>query len=200
MEYQEIANIWNSSDEKMEESIQIRQELLKEVSLGKIKSKLSEIKWSSYFEIITNIIWLCFLATFIKNHMAEYHFLLPALLLFIMAALSIYIEVRKLILFYSLNSDNSVIQTQSQLEKLRYFEHLDTLSLYVIIPLFAAPFLIVSAQAFIGLNLYEYSSLLISLSAGSIIIGLIIVFILKKFPNKGLRDSILFLKDLEDKE
>lgn len=200
MDYQEIANIWNHSDLNIEENSSIRQELLKEVSVNKIKSQLYEIKWGSYFEILFNMVWIGFLIPFILTHFQQYQFALPALLLLMIAGFSFYIKTKKLIHFYSLIANDSVLETQTRLEKLRRLEHIDLLSLYFIIPLFAAPFLIVTAYAFLGIDIYAYSPWLLSLSAGSILIGLVIVFILKKFPNKGLKESLAFLKDLDQED
>lgn len=198
MEYQEIANIWNQSDENIENKSQIRHQLIKEISVGKIKSQLGEIKWTSYFEIIINSFWMIFLLGFILDNRGELKFVLPALIVLVIALFSTILEIRKLKLFYTLSSSQSVIKTQKKLEKLRYLEHFDTLSLYIIIPLFAAPFLIIMAFAFLQIDLYLYMQSLILLSIGSMIISLVLVFILKRFPNKALIESIDFLKELEE--
>ncbi len=198
MNYQEITNIWNETSKDVEMDISIRQELLKTISLQNIRTNLYEIKWTSFFELIVNAIWVVFLIKFIAVNTEYIGFVIPASILLLIALFSSLIEICKLIYYYSLNSSNSVFQTQKKLAKLQLFEHIDTLSLYVIIPLFAAPFFLVSAKAFFGIDLYHYSNALILMSLGSVIIALVLVYILKKFPNKALQESVLFLRELKN--
>ncbi len=198
MNYQEITNIWNETSNKAEMNVSIRQELLKKVSIQNIKSSLYEIKWTSFFELIVNAMWISFLIKFIAANTEYLGFVIPASILLLLALFSSIIETRKLIYFYSLKSSNSVFQTQKKLTKLQFLEHIDTLSLYVIIPLFAAPFFLVIAKSFFNLDLYQYSNALILMSFGSVIIALVLVYILKKFPNKHLQESVLFLRELKN--
>ncbi len=108
-----------------------------------------------------------------------------------------FVDGYKLFLYYSLNSSASIFETQKKLESLRYYERLDTRSLAVIIPLFAAPFLIVFLKASLGLDLYVFQGPLLSLIIGSIGIGTLISFILLRFPDKGIEESLDFLEDLK---
>ena len=198
MNYQEITNIWNDTSESIDRDISVRQELLQNVSIQNIKTNLYEIKWTSFFELIVNSFWIVFLIRFITIHIDHIGFIIPASILILIALFSLAIETRKLIHYFTLSPSSSVFQTQKKLTKLQLLEHIDTLSLYFIIPLFAAPFFLILGKEFFSVNLYQYSNALIFISFGSVIIALILVYILKKFPNKALRESVLFLSELKN--
>jgi uncharacterized membrane protein YdjX (TVP38/TMEM64 family) len=114
---------------------------------------------------------------------------------------SLVIEIYKLKLYYSIDASSSVIEAQKKLTKLKKLEIQDIQSLYIIIPLFSAPFLIVTAKAFLNLSLYSFgTNWLIYYTLGSFVVALIIVFFLKRYPDKNLMDSIAFLDELKENE
>jgi hypothetical protein len=201
MEYQELASIWNSTDLGLEQSVKINKDLVKRISLTKIKSRLFEIKGTAIFELIVESLFSIFLIGFIIDHVSEIIFSLPAGILLIITLFSLVIEIYKLKLYYSIDASSSVIEAQKKLTKLKKLEIQDIQSLYIIIPLFSAPFLIVTAKAFLNLSLYSFgTNWLIYHTLGSFVVALIIVFFLKRYPDKNLMDSIAFLDELKDYE
>lgn len=201
MKFEELSSVWNSSDMELEKTVQINKELIKEISFSKIRSRLYEIKWTSYFEIIIGVIWFNFLVGFIIEHFSAWQFSVPAGALLLIAAFSIALEGSKLYLYYTLDSQSAVADAQKKLSKLKQLEVMDTYSLLVIIPLFAVPFLVVVAKAFLHIDLYDIlSGWLIQIFISSIVIAGILVFILIRYPNRRLIESIEFLKELKEKE
>lgn len=201
MKFKELSGIWNSTDMELEQSVQINRKLVKQIVLTKVKSRLSEIKWTGIFEIAVGILFFNFLVGFIVDHFADYSFSIPALILLAITLFSLIFEIYRLRLFHTIDSKTAVIEAQKKLALLKKLEVLDVYSLIIIIPLFASPFLIVTAKAFLNLDLYALNTTwLINLSVGSVLIAAILVFILKRFPNKKLQDSIDFLKDLKEND
>ncbi len=133
-------------------------------------------------------------------HLPELKFLIPGLFLFLFSVYSIIFNLNKLILHYGIKAQTPVLQTQKKLEKLKYLESREKQLLYIFIPLFSPIFLIVGAKFILNLNLYNYLNWLIAQTAASIVIAIIVVFILKKFPDKNLEKSISFLKEITEEE
>ena len=201
MSFEELSGIWNSQNIELEKSLQINRQLVKSVGFAKVKSGLREIQWRAIIGIPAVIVWMWFLGGFILENFFELKFLLPALLLLALSIFSLALEVYRLVLFYTIDSKSSVVEAQKKLVRLKKLEILDIYSLLVIIPLFSAPFLIVFAKAVPNLNVYALDlTWLISYTAGSVLIAAVIVFILKKFPNKNLTESISFLEELKEHE
>jgi len=199
MNFEEIGSIWNNSDQQIDNKISINKKILKELALNKVKSGLYEIRWTSYISIFSWAIFLLFLASFIKDNFSEYQFSFPAFLLVIIGLLALIFDIYKLKMIFSIDADAPVVEAQQKLARLKYAEIFDTYSLYVLIPLLSAPFLIVLAKAFVGFNIYSLGSTWMILQiVGSIVIAIVIVFILRRYPNRNLKASIDFLNEIKE--
>lgn len=201
MQFEELTQIWNSTDMKLDKSLQINRELIRELGLRKIKSNLFEIKWTAIFEIVTEFILAVILVGFIIGHFAEVKFVFPAVILFLFTMFSLIVEIVKLSLFLRLDSNASVVESQKKLSGLKFYEMLDINSLYVIVPFFSAPFMIVFAKLLFNLNLYEFDVLkltLYSIIGGFVVAAIIVYFLKKSGANKKLNESIDFLNELKE--
>ncbi len=198
MELHELSTIWNSTDSKLENTVRVNKSLFMEVSMNRIKNNLNSLRWTGYYEIIVNFLFLLFVVNFTLSSLSEFKFLIPGLILFAFSIYSIYFSIKKLVLHYGINAQTPVLQTQLKLENLKLLETRETQLLYVFIPLLSPVFLIVGAKFILNIDLYNYMNWLIAQTAGSVVIAVIIVFILKKFPNKNLEKSIAFLSEIAD--
>lgn len=198
MNLEELADIWNENS-KTPPSIEVNEQLLKEASYRKIRISLREIKWTSVIEIVVTYVWLKFLAAFLLAHYATPRFSLPALILLFIAICGLILEVCKLYFSTTINHQHSIVDAQKKLERLRLLEVIDNNSLLLFIPLFLAPFLIVFAKGIIGFDLYLLgisTQTIILGTAGTFIVALIMVILLNLFPNKDIRRSLNFIKEL----
>lgn len=201
MKFEELSGIWNSTDIALDKSIKINKELVKNIGISKVKSGLYEIKLTAIIEIVAGIVFSIFLSGFIFDNFPDFKFYLPAFILLVITMFSSVIEVYKLRLVYTLDSKSPVIETQKKLIRLKKLEILDTYSLYIIIPLFSAPFIIVTAKAFLHLNLYAFNTTwLVYYTLGSIVVAVILIFFLRKYAGKNLSQSIAFLNELKENE
>ncbi len=199
MKFEELSAIWNSTDIALDKSIQINKDLVKKIGISKVKSRLVEIEFTAIFELVVNIFFTIFLAKFIFQNLVDFKFFFPASILLLIALFSLIIEVYKLVLVDSLDSKSSVTEARKKLMRIKKLEVIDIYSLYIIIPLFSAPFAIVISKAFLHLNLYAFNlSWLIYFSAGSIVVAIILIFFLRKYPGKNLAASIAFLNELKE--
>jgi hypothetical protein len=168
--------------------------------MNRIKSWLSEFKLSNYIEVSVNFLFSVYLLGFLADHFFIIKYAMPAIFLLIVVGGGLVFGVYKLSLYYSIDLNSSIRQTQKNIEKLKYYERLEKNMLYVVIPLFSTAFIIVIAKALFSFDLYTLGSWLIIYTGGSFIVALIVIFILKKFPDKNLQNAITFLKEINEFE
>ncbi len=200
MELHELTNIWNASDLKMESTVKINKILFMEVSINRIKTILSPIKRTSYFEIIVNLLFLFPVITFSFSMLSEIKYLIPGLLFIAFTCYNIIFIIKKLFLLYGIDAQTPVLLTQKNLVKLKLMEIRERQMLYILIPLFSPVFLIVGAKAFLNIDLYQFINWLIAQTAASILIAALIVYILKKFPDKNLDRTLNFINEIAEVE
>jgi hypothetical protein len=200
MELHDLTNIWNGSDNKMESTVKINKSLFMEVSINRIKTELSPIRRTSFFEIIVNMLFLFIMIKYSFSQLSEIKFLIPGLLLIAFNWYSIIFSLKKLYLLYDIKAETPVLLTQKKLEKLKLMEIREKHMLYIFIPLLSPVFLIIGAKAFLNLDLYLYLNWLIAQTAASILIAAIIVYVLKKFPDENLDRTLKFLNEIAETE
>lgn len=201
MKFEELSTIWNSVDFELDNTIQINKQLVKDLGLTQVKSKLTGLKWTILFQIIAETIFLNFLIGFIVQNYAAHQFSIPASILLVTTIFSLAFEIYQLWLSSTIDSNLTVVEAQKKLARLQMMEILDMNSLYIIIPLFSAPFMIVASKAFLNMNLYELgANWWIYFTIGSVVVAALIVFFLKMFPNKELIESVSFLNELKENE
>lgn len=200
MELHELQNIWNGSDNKMENTVKINKSLFMEVSINRIKTELSPTRRTCFFEIIVNLLFLFIMIKFSVSQLSEIKFLIPGLLLIAFSCYSIIFSLKKLNLLYDIKAETPVVLTQKKLEKLKHMEIREKHMLYIFIPLLSPVFLIVGAKAFFNSDLYLFINWLIAQTAASILIAAIIVYVLKKFPDENLDRTLKFLNEIAETE
>lgn len=200
MKIEELKSLWNTEDILLDKQIKINHLLLKEISIEKIKSNLNPIKRESIFEIFVNSVFLYFLMNFMYAIYDTPKLLIPAVLLAAFMILDIIFNAHKIHLYQMINSSDPIIETQKRISKLKYLTQLEINLLLIIIPLFSAPFMIIGAFVIFQYDLYALGSWLISFTIGSILVAIIIVFFLRKFPNKKMEDMISLIKEIKDFE
>ncbi|MBD8488589.1 hypothetical protein IFO69_07530 [Echinicola sp. CAU 1574] len=200
MEYQELSGIWKSAGMQKNPSQKINQKLLREVIGHKIKSSFLEQKLTSIFEFVANVLFAGYLISFASSHMTEVKFLIPALAILLMTFFNMGFVGRRLYLIFSIQPALSVLDTQKKLAKVQYMEKLEMNLLYVVIPFLSIPFMVILAKGFLGVDMYAWSEYLFQFFLGSIVVALVLVFILKKFPRKSLVEAMAFMEELKEME
>jgi hypothetical protein len=201
MNYNDLSNLWNSADQSLENTIRINQLLLKERSFKKLHSELFEVKWTAYFEGVVGLLFMYFLIGFIEAHLQEIQFLVPACILYIVSLAAVIFEIVKLINYYRIKSSDTIQDAQRRVSLLQKMEVYDTYSLMFIIPAFGLPFMIVVAKALAGINLYALGTSWMFYFLGvNLLVALVLVIILRRFPNKKLAEAQEFLRDLKEND
>lgn len=200
MELHELANIWNGSDNKMENTVKINKTLFMEASINRIKTELSPIRRNSFFEIIVNLLFLFLMIKFSVSNLSEIKFLIPGLILIVFTCYNFIFCTKKLFLIYGIDAQTPVLLTQKKLEMLKLMKIKEIHMLYIFIPLLSPTFLIVGAKVFLNLDLYQFINWLIAQTVASILIAVVIVIVLKKFPDKNLDKTLQFLNEIAEAE
>ncbi len=200
MDLQELVTIWNSADQALGKKIKINQTLFKEVSVNKIRSMLGEFKWTQFIEISVNALFLIYLMGFFIDYFSILKFSAPAVVLICLMIYGLGFNIYMLKLFYRINVRSSVLQTQRIIEKVRYYQAIYIKMLYVIIPLFSAPFLIIIVKAIFDFDVYVLGNWLYYYVAVSFIIALIVVYFLRRFPDRNVEKALSFLREIRDFE
>lgn len=190
MEYQELESLWNNTGTSIETNASLNKKMIKELTYNKVKYGLTEIKWTSIFELVVALFWTNFLVNQISESLYSFKFLIPTIILLGITLFSTILSIRKLTTYYSIKTDETIVKTQSLLLRLRKLEQLDVKSILVIIPLFSAPFFIVIAKAWFDVDLYVYSNALLQYTIGSFVVGVILFFILDKYSYKDIDESL----------
>ena len=201
MELQELKQLWSQYDHKLGSDIQVNKNLLKEVSITKINSLLKEFKMESIFELVVDILCIVFLVNILIRNYYITSIAISAIILIIIGVMSIFWNSYKLKEIKKINFSATVIETQKRLTKLKYQSDLEIKSLYILIPFFwffLLPFLI---NSFLGFDLINiFSMWWLYQLAGSVIVAIIIVWFIKRFPDKKMQAAIDFLEDIKDYE
>lgn len=201
MNEQELIKLWNSQDMTLEKSIKVNKDLLTSVSLQKIKSYLTVFRRTNIFELIVNVLFLHWLIPIIPNHLDAVAFLLAAGFLSVLMVGSIIFNSYNLYLAKSITYNSSIVETQQKIERIKLLERYDIQSLYILIPTFSVAFLVVVTKAVTGLDLHLILGIhLLYYTIGSFIVGLIIVWFLKRFPDEKLQKAQEFLKEIKELE
>ena len=199
MNFEELASAWKANDQTLDSTIKVNKLLIKNLAFRKIKSSLYEIKWTGFFELAVNILFYFFLTSFIGNHEGQLEFLIPAICLMALTIVEVAFEIFKLYQILTLDAQESGLKVKEKLTLLKRLEIIDINSLYIIIPVFSGPFFLILAKGLLGINLYQFDlTWMVQYVIGSFVVAIILVFILKRFPNEKLKAAMEFLNKLDD--
>lgn len=197
---QELTKLWNGSDVDINESISINKQLLKEVTISKVRNLLTEIKWNSIIGIAISFWFAQYLIGFILDNYAITKFLIPAVMLLVFTIAEFIQSIYQLVLYYTIHSDAPIIIAQKKVARLKYIEELEINALLILIPLFWCAFLIVVAWSVFDVDIFEWKNVLVYQLIGSIVVAVLITLFLRKHSDGKLKTAAEFLDEIADKK
>ncbi len=200
MNIQELTNLWNAGESSDQDLVTLNRKLLKSVTIYEVKSMLGELKWSWIIELVINALFFPFILQFIVGHYQSFEFFIPGIIVLLVNVSGILICIYKIRTYLGISPQFPVWEMQLKLTRLKYIETIEVNSLFVIIPVFSAPILIVLAQGLFGFNLYLLGDWIINYTLGSVVVGVIVVLIIKKYPSKKLENAIALFRDIKEIE
>jgi hypothetical protein len=147
----EMKEVWTAHDEWL--SIRLNRELLKSATLSKAHSATRRLSWALGLEALLWFVIIVSLGSFISRHVAEVRLSLCAAALDVYAIGMLAATIRQIVALRQIDYSRPVTAIQKQLAMLRVLRIRITQRALLGGTIVWAPFLIVAARAFLGLDL-----------------------------------------------
>jgi hypothetical protein len=149
----EMKEVWTAHDEKLDQSIRLNRELLKTATLSKAHSAMQRMGWALGLEAVVWFVIIVSLGDFIARHVAVVRLSLCAAALDVYAIGMLAATIRQIVALRQIDYSRPVTAIQKQLGMLRVLRIRITQRALLGGTIVWAPFLIVAARAFLGLDM-----------------------------------------------
>jgi hypothetical protein len=193
MELQELKDIWNEYDRKLDRNLQLNMQLLKQLNLDKAKNKLNRLLWFKGIEIAVFILMAFYLGRFIANNWPALHFIIAGLILASVLVMWIVYVVKQLAIIADLQMGyaDAIAPIQKKIEQLKLHIVNYTKYSFVLLPLYPV-MLLVAGKAFLHVDFFEPQRRLYFLS--NVAVGLVLIpvalWFFKLLSAKNIGESV----------
>ncbi|MGO9064680.1 MAG: hypothetical protein ACLPM8_00100 [Myxococcaceae bacterium] len=150
MELEELQKRWAAQDRKLDELLRMH---VRAKELGRARSALQRLKLGLAFELVLNALAVAVLGAFIGQHLSELRFVVPAVVLDVVAVSVLAATVRLCVLASEVDYEAPVTTSQRRLEGLRVLRIRLTKWVLLVSPLLWTPLLITGLRA-LGVDAY----------------------------------------------
>jgi hypothetical protein len=154
MELQDLKNKWAEYDSKLDASIRLNAQLLRESVLSRANTVLTRLSRSILAELIVNFAAVVLLGAFIADHVGHPRFVVPAALLDVFAIALVIAGIRQLVALRTLDYGAPVVEIQRRLEWLKIRRIQATKWALLLAPLLWTPLLIVALKGLFRVDAY----------------------------------------------
>ena len=216
LDLQEMKELWAAHDEKLDESIRLNRELLRSVTLKKAHSAMQRM---TSMLSIKAVIWFAIVASlgsFIAHHIGALLLFVSAITLDVYAIIMLAATIRQIVELRRIDYSRPIAEIQKPLETLRVLRIRITQMALLGGTVVWAPFVIVAASAFLGLDIVNALWLSINVAFGLCLILLalwlskafgermgrfpFIQRVMNDFSGRNLNDAADFLSKLSEFE
>jgi hypothetical protein len=155
MNLDELQQMWAEHDKRLDQSLRLNVQLLREVHLGHARSVLSRLRWMIGFEFATDALLVLWLGSYAVDHLGELRFGVPGALLFLVWTGFLALSLRQLERAGRLDYGAPIAAMQRQLESLRILRTANTKWRLLLAPALWTPLVIVVLQAFFGVDAWK---------------------------------------------
>ena len=213
---EEMKELWAAHDVNLDESIRLNRELLRSVTLKKAHSAMQRITLTLS---MNTVIWFAIVASlgsFISHHIGVLWLSMSAIILDVYAVTMLAATIRQIVDLRRIDYSRPIAEIQKQLESLRVLRIRITQLALLGGTVVWAPFVIVAAHAFLGLNIGNTPWLWINVAFGLCLILLalwlskafgermgrfpFIQRVMNDFSGRNLNDAADFLSKLSEFE
>ena len=152
----EMKELWASQDKKLDETIRLNRELLRSVTLRKADSATQRMTLTLSLEAVTWFAIVASLGSFISHHIFVLRLSLSAIALDAYAIAVLAATIRQIVDLRRIDYSRPVAEIQKQLEMLRVLRIRITQWALLGGAVVWAPFVIVVARAFLGLEIVTH--------------------------------------------
>jgi len=201
MNLDDLKLMWQESDKDLENNMKINTMLLKEVTLGRVKSKLLNFTLGNIIELISYFIMLVLMLKFLIHHIDMPQFSIPASILLIFSLIELYGNIKGLELIYKMKYTTPVTELQKKMHEMRRFKFWNGHLMLIVTPIFAISLLVVGIKGLLNLDIFYYLSqnMWVYIITSSFI-GSIIVWLIVRNDYKELDKLNAFLNDIKEFE
>lgn len=175
MDLDALQEKWKEHDRKLDLSIRLNRQLLRETKINQTQSALKRLLVGLSIEAVIDFLPLIPLGSFLYDHRLEWQFFLPALVLHLLAIANFGTLIRQIVLIQEIDYSNPVIVIQKQLETLRIVRIRHIQAIFLCAVLLWPLMLIVGMKGLLGLDAYRLlgpNYLIVNILAGIAIIPL----------------------------
>jgi len=168
----EMKEVWTAHDEKLDQSIRLNRELLNSATLSKAQSATQRMSWALGLEAVIWFVVIVSLGSFISHHVGALRLSLSAAALDVYAIAMLAATIRQIVALRKIDYSRPVTAIQKQLEMLRVLRIGTTQRALLGGTVVWAPFLIVAARAFLGVDIVNSLWLWVNVAFGLCLIPL----------------------------
>ncbi len=149
----EMKKVWAGHDEKLDRSIRLKRELLNSATLSKARSATQRMIGALVFETVMWFVIIVSLGAFISHHLPAVRLSLSAAALDVFSIAMLAATIRQIAALRQIDYSGSVTAIQKELEMLRVLRIRITQWALLGGTIVWAPFVIVIARVFLGLDI-----------------------------------------------
>jgi hypothetical protein len=153
LDLDEMKEVWTAHDEKLDQNIRLNRELLNSATLSRAHSAMQRMSWALSLEAGMWFVIIFSLGSFIFRHVAVVRLSLSAAALDVYAIAMLAATIRQIVALRQIDYSGPVTAIQKQLEMLRVLRIRITQKALLGGTVVWAPFLIVTARAFVGVDI-----------------------------------------------
>jgi len=184
LDLNEMKQQWAEHDRKLEESIRLNRQLLSAANLDGARSRLQRLAASLTLDAVVWFAIVAALGSFIYERIGMLRFALPAAALDVFAIGMLAATIRQIVAARQIDYTRPIAAIQKQLEALRVLRIRITKWALLAGAVVWAPFVIVTAKAFFGLDAYSAAWLWANVVFGLLLIPLA-VWLSKRFGDRA---------------
>ena len=193
MELDDLKRTWEAHDRKLDASIRLNARLLHESVLGKAETALKPLSRWLVIELSVNLVAALWTGSFLRTHLAEPRYLVPAAALQLCAIALIVACVRQIVAIAQIDYSAPILGIQKRLESLRVGRIRTTMWILLLAPLAWTPLFIVALKSFLGVDVYAaFGAVWL---AANVLFGLVViaagVWVSRRYADRMERSSLL---------
>ncbi len=199
MELDELKQKWTEYDNKLNESLKFNENLLRKMNLDKSREKIQK---PVIFEIINIVIQLpvvIFLSYSIIHLFDKPEFSVTGFIALLILLYSVISSVIKIKVFTNIdyyNSPITMLQKQLTILKLKFLNYQKVI--LISLPVLVASIVPIVFYSFAGINVYEKLYVFFIVVTIYLVFGYFVAFWVNRSLDRKLKDSEMYLKEIEN--
>lgn len=156
MELDDLKQKWADHDAKLDRSLRLNLQILRDSSLGRVGKALRPLSAAIVIEGLLNVLTVLVLGSFLGDHITEPRFAVPAALLFVCALAILNAGIRQWVGLRTIDYGAPVVAIQKRLAALNVSRIRATKWVFLLSPLIWTPLLIVGIKGLTGVDPYRF--------------------------------------------